>query len=213
MATVTERGKHQTRQSVRFKPMAAEQTHRRADANRNNETILDVTEDLMSGGVPPSMSQVAAAADVTRVTLYAHFATREVLLKAVVRRAIADTDQALSELNLDTGPVEDALDRLIRTSWPILDRHHKVRAVALATLSHEALRNHHDAAFRHVDRLIARGQDNGAFRTDQPRAWLAAIFYAVLHAAADEVDAGRLPSHTAADTVITTLLSTLKSTL
>jgi AcrR family transcriptional regulator len=193
--------------------MATEQTHRRADADRNNEKILDVTGDLLSGGVLPSMSQVAAAADVTRATLYAHFATREVLLEAVVRRAIAETDQALCELSLDIGPVEDALDRLIRTSWPILDRHRKVRVVALAALGHEALRDHHDAAFRHVDRLIARGQDDGAFRIDQPRDWLVAIFYAVLHAAADEVDAGRLPSHTAADTVTTTLLSTLKSTL
>ncbi|GAB3930334.1 hypothetical protein GCM10029976_031920 [Kribbella albertanoniae] len=156
------------------------------------------------------MSEVSTASGVGRVTLYKHFATREVLLEAVVRRAIADTDDALSELSLDTGPVEDALKRLVRTSWPILDRHRKVRTVALTAIGHEALRAHHDPAFRHVDQLIARGQDTGAFRSDLSRAWLTAVFYAILHAAADEVDAGRLTSDAAADSLIQTLLATLR---
>jgi AcrR family transcriptional regulator len=190
--------------------MATEPTHRRADAQQNNDTILDVTRGLLSSGVLPSMSEVAATAKITRATLYAHFATREELLEAVVRRAVADTDQALSTLALDTLPVEEALAKLVKTSWPILDRHRKVRAVALASLGHEALRDHHDAAFAHVERLIARGQDEDVFRTDQSRDWLVAVFSAVLHAAADEVTAGRLPSDTAADTLTATLLSALK---
>ena len=191
--------------------MATEQPRRRADAKQNNETILDVTRGLLSGGALPSMSEIAAAAGVTRATLYAHFATREDLVEAVVRRAIADTDHALSGLDLDTMPAEEALARLVKTSWPILDRHRNIRAVALSSLGHEALRDHHDIAFGHVDRLIARGQNDDVFRSDQPRDWLVAVFYAVLHAAADEVTAGRLPSHTAADILTETLLSTLKS--
>jgi AcrR family transcriptional regulator len=191
--------------------MAAEQTGRRADARRNNDTILDVTQDLLRRGGLPSMSEVAAGAEITRRTLYAHFATREELLEAVVRRAVSDTDRALAGLQLDTIPVEEAVARVIETSWPILDRHRMVRAAALAALGHEALRDHHDAAFGHIDRLIARGQEEGTFRTDQPRDWLVAIFYAVLHAAADEVDAGRLLPDAAADALTVTLLSTLRS--
>ncbi|TDC34995.1 TetR/AcrR family transcriptional regulator [Kribbella albertanoniae] len=190
--------------------MAPDQPRRRADAERNTETILAAARGFLAQGTLPSMSEVSTASGVGRVTLYKHFATREVLLEAVVRRAIADTDDALSELSLDTGPVEDALKRLVRTSWPILDRHRKVRTVALTAIGHEALRAHHDPAFRHVDQLIARGQDTGAFRSDLSRAWLTAVFYAILHAAADEVDAGRLTSDAAADSLIQTLLATLR---
>jgi hypothetical protein len=43
-----------------------------------------------------------------------------------------------------------------------------------------------------VERLIARGQDEGDLRTDLPRPWLVATFYSLMHAAAEEVDAGRL---------------------
>jgi len=158
----------------------------------------------------PSMSEVAAAAGVGRVTLYAHFASREVLLEAVVRRGIVETDEAMTVLDLDKGPVEEALARLVEEAWPILDRHRKVRTAALAALGPEALREQHDDAFRHVERLIARGQEDGDFRTDMPRTWLVATFYAVLHAAADEANAERLASADAPDLLTRTLLSALR---
>ncbi len=182
---------------------------RRADAQRNVDAIIGAARDLLRGGALPSMSEVAAAAGVGRVTLYSHFASREALLDAVVRQAIADTDQALAGLALNEDPAEVALTRLVRTSWPILDRHRAVRAVALAELGPEALRDQHDQVVHHVDGLIARGQDDGVFRTDLPGPWLVAVFYATLHAAADEVSAGTLDTRVAADVLVTTLLSIL----
>jgi TetR/AcrR family transcriptional regulator, mexCD-oprJ operon repressor len=49
-----------------------------------------------------------------------------------------------------------------------------------------------------VERLIARGQDEGAFRTDVLRDWLVTVTYSLLHAAAEEVNAQRLSSSEAA---------------
>jgi AcrR family transcriptional regulator len=190
--------------------MAPEQPRRRADAARNAETILTATRDLLAAGAVPTMSEVAAAVGVTRATLYSHFPTRELLIEAVVLRAIADTDRQLSALKLDNLNAEEALQRLVRTSWPILDHHRKVRLAALDHLAPAALRSHHDAAFRHVEHLIARGQGDGTFRTDLPLDWLVAAFYAVLHAAADEVDAGRITSEAVPDLLITSLRSLLR---
>ncbi|WP_185443381.1 TetR/AcrR family transcriptional regulator [Kribbella qitaiheensis] len=141
--------------------------------------------------------------------MYSHFATRELLLEAVVRRAVVETDQLLSALDLDSLDDDDALERLVQTSWPMLDRHRKVRLAALEHLGTTPLREYHDAAFRHVEELIARGQENGTFRTDLSREWLVATLYAVLHAAADEVDAGRLTSEAAPATLTKTLRSVL----
>ncbi|TCC30506.1 TetR/AcrR family transcriptional regulator [Kribbella sindirgiensis] len=189
--------------------MATDQRRRRADAERNADTVLSATRDLLVGGTVPTMSEVASAAGITRMTLYAHFATRELLVEAVVRRAIAETDDALTALELDTFDVDEALDRLVRTSWPILDRYRKVRVAAVDVLGPAALREQHDAAFRHVEQLIARGQQDGIFRVDLAHDWLVATFYAVLHAAADEVDAGRLRSEAAPPTLVSTLRSLL----
>ena len=49
-----------------------------------------------------------------------------------------------------------------------------------------------------VTGLIALGQAECRFRTDQPTAWLTACFYAILHAAAAEVRRGRLAEDDAA---------------
>jgi AcrR family transcriptional regulator len=184
-------------------------TKRRADAERNAATIVAATRDLLAGGKLPTMSEVAAAAGVGRVTLYAHFPTREDLIEAVVLRGVAETDQVLTALELDAVGVEEALERLVRTSWPILDRHRKVRVAALRAMGPDTLRSRHDAAFRHVERLIARGQGEGTFRTDLSLEWLVATFYAVLHAAADEVEAGRMKADGVPDTLIATLRSVL----
>lgn len=60
---------------------------------------------------------------------------------------------------------------------------------------------------RHFERLIARGQDAGTFRTDLPTAWLIASFYVVLDAAADEVNAGRSTTSDVHDLLTSTVLA------
>lgn len=183
---------------------------RRADAQRNVDAIVAATRDLLGRGTLPSMSEIASAAGVGRVTLYSHFPSREVLLEEVVRRAITDTDQVLAGLALDAVPAEVALTRLVRGSWQVLDSYRTVRVAAVAELDPEALRGQHDRVAHHVEQVIARGRRAGEFRTDLPGPWLVTIVFATLHAAADEVSAGRLDAQVAPDVLVATLLSILR---
>jgi AcrR family transcriptional regulator len=164
---------------------------------------------LFGRGQAPAMNEIAGAAGVRRATLYAHFPSREQLLDAVIERTINATDAELTALDLDSDPADVALTRLVRTSWPILDRHRRLRTVAMTDLGPERLRRHHDRTLNHLDRLLRRGQDDGLFRTDLPLEWLITTFYAVLHAAADEVDAGRVTSAAAPDLLAATVRSVL----
>jgi AcrR family transcriptional regulator len=184
--------------------------HRRADAERNIAAILATARDLFAKGTSPSMSEIARAAGVGRVTLYAHFPSREVLLEAVVEQAISETRQALDALQLDDDAADAALTRIVQTAWPILDRHRRLRTAALAELGPERLRRHHDPAFHHIERVISRGRHDGVFRTDLPHDWLVTTLYAVLHAAADEVDGGRLTAQDAPDILAATVLPLLR---
>jgi hypothetical protein len=68
----------------------------------------------------------------------------------------------------DDIPADQALAALIRSSWQVLDRHRAPFQAARVSLDHGRLRHHHDPALAHFDHLIARGQDEGAFRTDLP---------------------------------------------
>ncbi len=103
------------------------------------------------------------------------------------------------------------MERLVRSSWSALDVHRRVRTAALRELGPETLRGHHDRVVGHVERLIHFGRDAGVFRADLPVGWLIATFYAVLHAAADEVDAGRLSTESAPEVLVSTLRSLLRA--
>ena len=166
--------------------------HRRATAQRNVDAILDAAVTLLERGTGASISAVAEQAGVSRVTVYAHFPTREALLAAVLQRAVNHARSALEAAEPHTGTAVEALDRIIAVAWRELDRN---RAIAQATAEHlvsaDVLRTH-DAAIQPIRELIERGRADGAFRTDLPTDWLVTSFFALLHACGDHVRAGRM---------------------
>jgi TetR/AcrR family transcriptional regulator, mexCD-oprJ operon repressor len=183
------------------------QPRRRADAERNIAAILDAGLASFSRNADASLTDVARRAGVGRVTLYRHFPSREALIDAVLAHAIGSADSALEAVAVDDGPAPEALARLIHSSWRIVDHHRSLLAAAQRDLPPARIRHHHDQAMARVERLVARGQNEGDFRTDVPRPWLVATFYGVLHTAAEEVDAGRLDPTTAPEILTATLLA------
>lgn len=184
---------------------------RRADAERNSEAILDAALGCFSEQPDASMTSIAQAAGVSRVTLYTHFPSREDLLARVLDRAVAGAAVVLDAEALDDGPAVEALSRLVRSSWHVLARYRNLMTAANAALSPRQVRGYHKAVLQRVERLIARGRDDGSFRTDLPRSWLVTVFYSLIHAAADEVGAGGLKQRDAADVLEATLLGALTS--
>lgn len=180
---------------------------RRADAERSIAAILGAARDLFGSGANPSMSEIAQAAGVGRVTLYGHFPSRDVLVEAVVAEAITTTNEVLDGLDLDNRVADEALVVLVRTSWSVLSTYRRLRTVAVSELDPQRLRTVHARATNHIERLIDRGRDEGVLRTDLPRDWLVATFFAVLHTAADEVNGGHLTADQAPDVLTATVRS------
>ena len=166
--------------------------HRRATAERNIEAILDAVERLLERGSPASIVAVANEAGVSRVTVYAHFATREQLLEAVVERTVKKTMEALDEVEPEDGPPLEALARVIDVGWRDLDRNNAIAGAASEQLTAEAHKRTHQAAHRRLRKLIDRGRRSGDFRTDVPAEWLVTAFHALIHAAGDDVRARRI---------------------
>jgi len=182
---------------------------RRADAERNIAAILDAGLELVSRDPEANVAEIARAAGVGRVTLYGHFPSREALIDAIMAHAIARANQALDAVDLDEGSAPSALTRLIGSSWPILNQHRQLMVAGTRHLGPTRMRAHHDPAMSRVERLVVRGQADGQIRTDLPRSWLVTTFYTLLHAAAGEVDAGRLEPGAAGDVVAATVLAAL----
>ena len=171
--------------------------HRRAVAERNVESILDGAERLLQRHAQLSISAVAAEAGVSRVTVYAHFPSLEDLLEAVVERAVSGATVALESADPHSGPPLEALERLVAVSWRELERHQATARAAAEQLTPDMLRHTHRGARHQLLRLLDRGQQDGAFRTDLPGDWLVTACVALMHAAVDEVRAGRLSGRAA----------------
>jgi AcrR family transcriptional regulator len=166
--------------------------HNQVVAERNLKAILDAAERLLDRGEQITISAVAAEAGLSRVTVYAHFGTREQLLQGVGERAAQRVAAALDEAALDEGSALDALDRGLALAWQFLDQHQAIVHATGSHLSTDARRHLHGPVLVRMEGLIERGRRQGSLRTDLPTEWLLASFYALIHAAADEVRMGRL---------------------
>jgi AcrR family transcriptional regulator len=183
--------------------------HRRATAERNVESLLDAAERLMRGHAALSMSAVAAEAGVSRVTLYGHFPKLPDLIEAVVARSAQHSLTELTAAMDDDGdPVAD-LERLTDAAWDVLATRAEIARAAAEHLSPDAMRRSHETALRPIYELVARGRKTGAFRTDLPSEWLVTVLFTLVHAAFDDVRAGRLKQKAAHAALKTTLRQVL----
>jgi AcrR family transcriptional regulator len=88
---------------------------RRADAERSIARILDAAVDALANDPEASMAEVARQAGVVRATIYVHFPTREALIEAVTRRAIADATAMIETAEPARGDAE--VTRPMVTKW------------------------------------------------------------------------------------------------
>ncbi|MEV0430529.1 TetR/AcrR family transcriptional regulator [Micromonospora sp. NPDC050495] len=185
-------------------------TRKRADAERNIAAIISAAAECLARDPDASMTDIAKAAGLGRVTLYAHFPSREDLLRTVLAQTIAESTDIIEAVSPDEGPAAEAFARMIGSCWPLLSRFGSLHAAAQRALPTGEVRRRHDQPMAYVERIIARGQAEGAFRTDLPVEWLVTTVYTLLHAAADEAAAGRLTTDTAGKILEKTLLAALK---
>jgi AcrR family transcriptional regulator len=187
-------------------PQTATKTARRADAQRNAEKILDATVACLSRNPQASVSEIAEAAGVGRVTLYGHFSSREALIEAALTRVLDDGDEVLASLDL-TGDPREALRTLIESGWLLMAQASAVLEAAQATLPPGRIQELHAKPARRVEALIRRGQSEKVFRVDLPATWLASVLHHVMKGAAVDVSKGRLEKAEAPRFISETVLS------
>ena len=184
-------------------------TRLRADARRNIAMILDAAESCLARDPDASMSDIAAAAGLGRVTIYGHFSSRQVLVEAVVHRVLEAANAALNEVDLSGDPGE-AFQRLVDATWQVTLRSGNLIIAADKALPATTVRQAHAGELEaRVRNMLSAGQQSGAFRSDLSADWLMATFHAVLHAAANEIDAGRLERAEASRVITSTMLAAL----
>jgi TetR/AcrR family transcriptional repressor of mexCD-oprJ operon len=179
----------------------------RADAARNLDRIVEVAARLLGDDPHVGMAAVAAAADVSRATVYRHFPTREALIAAIRSQAFEHGEQAVADCRLEEGSASEALRRLVAAWLDIAERYAFAQLVGQpGTGLGDEDRELRRARFGEpLFALIARGQAAGEFTPAISPEWGARVFGAVVLAGARAVGEGALARADAVDTVFNTL--------
>ena len=163
----------------------------RSDSTRNRDAILAAAAECLTENPSASLAEIAHAAGVGRVTLYGHFSSREELLRALLHHTMHLVESELASVNLGGSPWE-AMDALVASSWKLVYSLNALRGVVERELPAEEMHGSHGDPRTRVEHLLARGRNDGSFRTDQSIQWQTACYFSLLHGAAAEIRAGRL---------------------
>src|SRR6266516_6450026 len=157
--------------------------------DRTDAAILDAAAQVLSeNGRSSSMADVAAAAGVSRATLYRYYPDREALLDALASHALADAAARLADAGLERAPVDEAIERIVRALTAVGDRYGVL------------VRQQVEADPDEIERLVAapmravfaRGIENGLLRQDLPAEVLLELVGGALVAALKLTERGRL---------------------
>ena len=183
---------------------------KRADAVRNIEAILAAATRVLATDPEASINEIAQAAGVGRVTLYGHFDSRATLVREVVDRAIAQTDEALAAVDLDGDPRE-ALGRLVEATWHLTHRFGALVVAGSQVMPPEEMSRAHEGPARRVRGLLERGREAGELRDDMPVEWQISVTQAILHGASASVHRGEISADDAPALVRDTILGALSA--
>jgi TetR/AcrR family transcriptional repressor of mexCD-oprJ operon len=172
-------------------PHSGAKTARRADARHNAEKIVKAAVACLGRSPDASMNDIAREAGVGRVTLYAHFPSREALVEAALIRLLAEGDEVLEAIDL-TGDPRDGLRALMESGWLLIAQAASVLQAAETALPAGRVHELHAKPEQRVYGWIRRGQAEGVFRADVAAELLASVLHHILHGAAIDVASGRL---------------------
>jgi AcrR family transcriptional regulator len=169
---------------------------RRADAERSRTAILEAGIRTLNARPDANIGQIASAAGVSRQTVYAHFASREALITAIVEQATAEALAAIDQSGIDADSPVEAMSRVIERSWVMIRDYPLLLSVATQLPASTTLERHEPVLAR-LGALIERGQASGDFDQTAPVSWFVATVVAIGDAAGQEVRAGRLDAEAA----------------
>lgn len=168
--------------------MADQRPRKRADAQRNRETVIETAISVLAERPQASMRDIADASGLGRTTVYRHFATRDDLVRALFERVVAESRDTIRAASDPGGTAADVLRRLARELVALSDRyrfleHHR-------SLQAGALPSEQDS--QPFLEWFGGAQERGELRRDLPVPFMLTILRGTAVATSDELTADRL---------------------
>lgn len=148
--------------------------------DRTTTALLDAATSVFAEQGPGArLADVAATAGVGLATLYRHFASREVLLAALMEYALDETSERLAEADLDNVPFAEGIARVCRALIASRGKY----AVLARMVDHLDKRDAEPRIGGPIRALLERGAAEHAVRTDLSQDELLVTLGALVQAA------------------------------
>lgn len=173
-------------------------------------TLLDGATQCLVKNPGASLSEIADSAGVGIATLHRYVESREQLMIYLGFRAIEVVAATIQDIEFDEEQIEAYIPQLIEALIPLGDK--------IYFLNHDASVNSNkeieqqDRALRQpLLHAIERLQENGHFRRDMDKNWIAEVLYSLLFLTWQQVVEGNVARNSAAQLLVNTFYSGVRS--
>lgn len=161
------------------------------------ETLLDAAARTLARRPDASLQQIAAAAGVSRTTIFYRFATRDLLLEALALDTLTRLEGTLRSLEWDVESPEGAARNAATALMPLAPRMQVSLREAPNDMS-PTVADRWVSAMSPLTDYVEICQRKGILRPDHPATWLTWSLIYLMFAAWDAVSSGELGSVPAA---------------
>lgn len=199
-------GRTRSRAPGRRRPESAPVRRQRADAEQSKARIVTAAAACLAVDPSAPLTTIAAAAGVSRVTLYSHFAGRQDLLDATVRSVVGKVHDLLQREPFESRSPLDALERMIRLSWQVVAEY-QTFVVSVSRQHGDLVERYDHVVNDQVRAVLERARRAGSVRADQPIEWQVAVYHDLMVTGARLAVNDGLPFEVITDLLIQTLLA------
>ncbi|WP_231328949.1 TetR/AcrR family transcriptional regulator [Actinomadura graeca] len=126
-------------------------------AERNRQAIVTAARELfIREGFDAGMDLIAAAAGVSKVTVYNHFGSKEELFTEVVGQAMGEAHMTMAEVRAGLADIADVREALLHTARALVDAATDPSRMALRNLVTGELRRFPELGQAYLERGPAR---------------------------------------------------------
>lgn len=162
----------------------------------HDDVMLARAGALLAARPAATMDDLATAIGVSRATLFRSFGSREKLVHELCIRAVDAYAAAVDRADPENGDAQEALRRVALELAALAAEHGLLALQPLPDDLEVELSDAVRAADERIERLVARGQEDGVFRTDVPAAWVLLSTTWLVVAAADGLRRGSVAPRT-----------------
>lgn len=168
----------------------------------SRHAILNSAFDVLSQNLGASLADVAKQAGVGRATLHRHFASRDDLMVALAKQAMAELNEAVDAATANALSYGEGLRLTLHAVLPLA---HRQMFLANETVDDPSLKALYAQDRAELTIAIDMAKNEGRLDQNVPTAWIATAFDHLVYAGWGMVIAGELTAKQAADLAWRTL--------